>query len=338
MQEDTFWVKQTLNGDGQAFHHLIIKHYSAIFTIALSWSKNAEDAKDLVQEIFFEAYLDLASLKHHEQFRVWLRQIAKHQCHDWLRKRRETFISLDENVILETPSADETLILRETLAKVMKAIDELPESESQLLKERYFNDASYDELETKHGLSRNALAVRLFRAKRKVRARVEKLLAGAGTFLWHNTLKKMLMGGAEAMKIVVKTKLIITGIAIMVVLGGTGVFVWRSHQSVMEQSESQVSPITQKVFQQTSAKPMNIQNAQNNTEDKHIDQEMEKPQKDEANKAKTDNASNPAANASVVAIPQPKQKEETLMDRYNRIVNSPEYIQDRGREGDFFCR
>ena len=51
MQEDKFWVRKTLDGDGQAFHHLIMKYYSAIYAMIESYIKSPEDARDLT--LFF---------------------------------------------------------------------------------------------------------------------------------------------------------------------------------------------------------------------------------------------------------------------------------------------
>ncbi|MCX6113081.1 MAG: sigma-70 family RNA polymerase sigma factor, partial [Proteobacteria bacterium] len=155
---------------------------------------------------------------------IWLQQIARHQCQDWLRKEK-TYIQLDENIICETPLADEVLILRETLAKVIKAIDELPKSESQLLKERYLDDVSYDDLEAKHGLSHSVLAMRLFRARQHVREKI-KLLSGVLALSWQDMAKKIFVGGVKIMKISAKAKILTIGIAAVLILGGTGVVVW----------------------------------------------------------------------------------------------------------------
>lgn len=146
---DNILVEQTLAGDKQAFNNLITDYYADIYGMILSWVKNPEDAKDLTQDVFISAYLDLPSLKDHEQFRLWLRQIARHKCQNWKRNRVD-FIPLDNNLISEEPSTDEVLILRETLAKVMEAIDNLPESEKGLLKEHYLDDVNYEELESRH--------------------------------------------------------------------------------------------------------------------------------------------------------------------------------------------
>jgi RNA polymerase sigma factor (sigma-70 family) len=168
MQEDTNLVKQTIEGDEKAFHRLIMKYYTAIHALILSWVKNPEDAKDIVQDVFLEAYQGLSSLKKPEQFYFWLRQIAKYHFQDYLRKKKD-FTQLHEDITCEMQSVDEVMILRETMAKMMQAIDELPESERQLLKEHYLDDASYDKLEAKYGLSQSVLSMRLYRARQRVR-------------------------------------------------------------------------------------------------------------------------------------------------------------------------
>jgi len=273
MQEDAILVQKTLEGDEQAFHRLIMKYYAKIYALILSWVKNPEDAKDLAQEVFLEAYLDLGSLRHHEQFRIWLQQIARHQCQDWLRKEK-TYIQLDEDMICETPLADEVLILRETLAKVMKAIDELPKSESQLLKERYLDDASYDDLETKHGLSHSALAMRLLRARQHVRGKI-KLLSGVLALSWQDMAKKIFVGGVEAMKITAKIKIITIGVGVVLVLGGTGIILWHNHQPTQAIPESTVNQTAQKASVVSSAKSVSSK--------KNISDEQIKKTKDNQN-------------------------------------------------------
>jgi len=322
MQEDAILVQKTLEGAEQAFHCLIMKYYAKIYALILSWVKNPEDAKDLVQEVFLEAYLDLGSLRHHEQFRIWLQQIARHQCQDWLRKEK-TYIQLDENIICETPLADELLILRETLAKVMKAIDELPESESQLLKERYLNDISYDDLEAKYGLSHSVLAMRLFRAREKVRQRVEKLLAGIGIFSWHDALEKMLLGGVEAVKISVKTKLIVAGIAIVMVSGGTSLWVWHSYQSTQETPEPIVAQIHQKV-----ASISHVVAVSNNKSIRIDDKTINKQSKDAQEKADINKTivlpSSPKESIPTETKPKERSPAE-LLDMYMNLNKSPEF-------------
>ena len=196
--KDDVLVEQTLAGDKQAFNSLITDYYAGVYGMILSWVKNPEDAKDLTQDVFISAYLDLLSLRDHERLNSWLRQIARHKCQNW-RRGQVNFVPLDNDLISKEPSTDEVLILRETLAKVMEAIDNLPESEKRLLKEHYLDGISYDELEARHGVSTRALVVRLVRARRKIRDQLEKTLSAFVIFL-HDHTESILTGGTEIVK------------------------------------------------------------------------------------------------------------------------------------------
>jgi RNA polymerase sigma factor (sigma-70 family) len=284
MQKDALLVKQTLAGEHEAFHRLIISYQSDIYAFILSWVGNPDDAKELVQDAFLEAYRDLGSLRQHERFYFWLRQIAKYHCQNWLKRKRE-FVPLSDDIVAKTPSADETIILRETLAKVMQAIDELPETEKRLMKERYLDESSYDELQAKHGLSYKALNMRLLRAKQKVRARVEKLLAGIGIFSWHDALKKMLSGGIESMKITAKVKIATIGVAAVLVLGG--IIIWHTHQSAQETQNSALNQTGQQTNSSLSPKISIVKAVANKKVNKPIDKQKEDVN-DSQNIAQTD--------------------------------------------------
>jgi RNA polymerase sigma-70 factor (ECF subfamily) len=253
MQNDDFLVQQTLAGEHEAFHRLIILYQADVHAFVISWVKNPEDAKELVQDIFLEAYRDLASLKQPERFYFWLRQIAKHRCQNWReRKSQDRFVPLSEDIVAETPSVDETLILRETLAKMMQAIDELPETEKRILKERYLDDSSYAELQAKHGLSYKALNMRLLRAKEKVRENVKKALAGIGILTFRYSAEDILTKGVVAVKIGLKIKIIIAVTTAVIILSGSGVIVWHYQRSQQEKSaigqELQLLPKTNTVL------------------------------------------------------------------------------------------
>jgi RNA polymerase sigma-70 factor (ECF subfamily) len=248
--KDDILVEQTLAGDKQAFNSLITDYYADIYSMILSWVKNPEDAKDLTQDIFISAYLDLPSLKDHKLFYSWIRQIARHKCQNWKRKQID-FIPLDNNLISREPSADEVLILREMLAKVMEAINSLPESEKRLLKEHYLDDVSYDELESRHGVSAKVLVMRLVRARRKVKNQLEKTLSAFVAFL-HDHTESIVIGGTEIVKLGIKANLIVGGVVLLFMLGGTGVLV-KNHY-IHDKSDQNVSQVSQESYSKSPAK------------------------------------------------------------------------------------
>jgi RNA polymerase sigma factor CnrH len=274
MQKDDLLVKQTLAGEHEAFHRLIILYQADVYAFVMSWVKNPEDAKELVQDIFLEAYRDLVSLKQPERFYFWLRQIAKHRCQNWQERKRQ-FVPLSEDMVAETPSVDETLILRETLAKMMQAIDELPETEKRILKERYLDDSSYAELQAKHGLSYKALNMRLSRAKEKVRESLKKVLAGFGILTFRYSAEDILTKGVVAVKMTIKTKIITAIVATSVILGGTGIVLW-NHQSTQDTSEKTISQVDQQTHLASLTKNVTVNKAvANKNTNKPIDKQKE---------------------------------------------------------------
>ena len=319
MQEDATLVKQTLAGEEQAFHRLISKYQSAIYRQILSYVKNHHDAQDLAQETFLEAYRDLCSLRKPEQFQFWLRQIARHQCDDWLRKRRIELVPIQESTVADVSQADELLILRETLAKVMQAINELPEMEKRLMKERYLDDASYPELQVRYDLSSKALIMRLVRAREKVRESVRKALAGVGVLTW----RKMLLGGAEAVKIGLKVKIMTIGIAGVVVLGGAGVYVWYN------QAVQDISDVSNQTIQQTSQisqdKTLPVRKALNKPIKKSKEEMIDNDVSEKVDQSKETILQKAVESTKILQA-------EDLVQRYDKYMNSQENMDWSAKE------
>lgn len=174
MQEDAILVKQTILENKEAFHQLVRKYRVSIYTMILSKVRNVDDAQDLTQETFLEAFRDLSLLKNPECFYSWLCQIARHRCYDWQRKNHNNQVTLDESLKIETLTADEILAYDELMVNVIQAIDELPEIDRDLMKSYYLDNISYAELQAKHKLSYKGVTNRIFRARQKVREELSK--------------------------------------------------------------------------------------------------------------------------------------------------------------------
>jgi RNA polymerase sigma-70 factor, ECF subfamily len=324
MQNDVVWVQQTLAGDKEMFHHLVRKYQSVIYNQILSQVENPDDAQELTQEVFLEAYRDLNSLKQPEYFSAWLRQIARNHCLDWLRKKRDDNLPLQENIVARTSSAEENLILQETYTKDIESIDKLSAKESDLLKSRYLEGASYEELQAKHGLSYKVVTMRLIRARNKVRAQLKNLLYAISMFPLQKIGKELAIKGVlEAMKIGIKTKILVAGALAVLVLGGTGTTIWYSRQSARETTESSVIQTPQKV-----ASVSQVAVASSKKLSKIDDKAIDKQNKDTQEKTQIDKTtvlSNlPKESLRAETKPQEESPAE-LLERYMKVSYSPEY-------------
>ena len=232
-------VRQTLAGDTSAFDRLVKTHRSTVYVVVISYIKNPADAEDLTQRIFIRAYERLATLRQLDRFLPWIQQIAHNICKDWLRQRNDSTTSFEAmnhaDFVKAAPTPEEIALKREIETVVREAIGALQETDRKLVEGRYIEGASYDELQVESGLSYAAVANRLKRAKQQMRRRIEKLLGGMAilpgrTFIW---------GGIETVKLSVKTKLAMVGVAaVLGIGGGSALYHHTSESNPVSESQS----------------------------------------------------------------------------------------------------
>ena len=219
MAKDNTLIYRAQAGDEGAFADLMREHYAFVYTVIIRIVKNSHDAEELVQDTFFNAYRGLTQLEDATKFRSWLGEIAQNCGRNWLRKQRGDTVSIDEvseRMLQTADSSDERLIQQEQKELIRRTIETLPQKDREIAHAYYLEGASYDELTSTHGLSYNAIAFRLSRAKQQLTKRLQYLLTGI--FVSPAiTLKKMYSGGLTAMKVGTVPKITV-GIAALVAL------------------------------------------------------------------------------------------------------------------------
>ena len=167
-------IERSLQGDGSAFGILVQKYYGVVYGIAFHFLKNFDDAQDITQDVFIEAFQKLEKLKDHTRFSAWLRGITVNLCKMQIRKHRET-VPIDtlanESQILQnsTLTPAEEFEIKEIKNTVMKIINSLPEKDRLIVTLYYMDDLSYQEIASFLSLSVPVVKVRMFRAKRKLK-------------------------------------------------------------------------------------------------------------------------------------------------------------------------
>ena len=79
MQDDAELIRRTLEGHSAAFGQLVAKYQDRLYNSLVHVVDNAEDAKDVVQETFVQAFLKLKSFHGNSAFYTWLYRIAFNQ-------------------------------------------------------------------------------------------------------------------------------------------------------------------------------------------------------------------------------------------------------------------
>lgn len=92
--DDTLLVQQCVRGDQAAYGKLVARHQDRLFNTVARLVGNSDDAADVVQEAFLNAYLSLRTFKGDSRFFTWLYRIAVNSAISMKRKHRN-YVSVD---------------------------------------------------------------------------------------------------------------------------------------------------------------------------------------------------------------------------------------------------
>ncbi len=225
-KDDT--ISRAQSGDEGAFVDLMRAHYAFVYAVVIGIVDNPQDAEEIVQDTFLNAYRGLPDLEDTKKFKNWLAKIARNRALNWLREQRLLTVSINEvseHTLPPSDAPDEQLIHREQRELIRRAIETLSPKEREVAQSYYLEGSSYDELTRTHGLSYKAISVRLSRAKQKLAKRLGHLLTGV--FVSPITsLKQICSGGQTVMKVGTVPKITAGAVAIIaLVLIGTRQFI-----------------------------------------------------------------------------------------------------------------
>jgi len=174
-------VRRAQRGDGGAFEALHRRHFRAVWQCLFRQGLGPDDADDLAAETFVRAYRALPKYRCDEgtPFLPFLLRIATNQARDhWRRAQVERESPLEEPAL--SASAAElvvgTLAREDEIAKVRRALAELPEADRQLIALCYARELSRAEVAEILGKpSVSAVTSHLNRALTRLKSVMEKL-------------------------------------------------------------------------------------------------------------------------------------------------------------------
>jgi len=149
---------------------------------------NADDAEDIVQEVFYQLSRMENMAKPVEQISAWLFRVAKNTLINWQKKKRDIPFSFlitaneDEDVsdFLDVLSFDESTPETEMLRllaweEIEAAIDELPPAQRDIFIQTEFLDIPVKEISEKSGIPLNTLLSRKHYAIKQLRKKLKEL-------------------------------------------------------------------------------------------------------------------------------------------------------------------
>lgn len=173
--DDAALVRTATQGDQRAFALLVSRHRAGVADLVSRFCRDPAGLEDLVQEVFVKAYLNLHTLREGGVFRSWLHRIAANTCIDWLRRTKaESGVLGGLEASLPDERDQHRLEARDASRRLEAAMAILSPADQHLLVMLGLEEKSVKEVAGITGLSRVNVKVRAFRARRKLRAFLEK--------------------------------------------------------------------------------------------------------------------------------------------------------------------
>jgi RNA polymerase sigma-70 factor (ECF subfamily) len=176
VKDEAILVVQAQRGSEEAFTALVEAYQTHVYNLCYRMLGEAESAEDASQETFLRAFQHLQRYDHGRPFATWLLSIAAHYCIDRLRRRRLSFMSLDQGDDGETmelpdsdaPNPESELVRREQKEQMQVFLQELNSVDRAAIVLRYWHDCSETEIADALHLTVSAVKSRLHRARREL--------------------------------------------------------------------------------------------------------------------------------------------------------------------------
>ncbi len=174
-------------GERQAYEELMTRYQQEAYHIAFNFTRDREEAKDLSQEAFLRAFVNLKGFSHRSTFHTWFYRILANLCLDYRRSRsRVSMQSLDERgeeglaqreLIDLSSSPDSAAMANEISSDMESTLNSLPpkQQNAYLLKDQ---GLSIREISQVTKTAEGAVRVNLHRAMAALKGSLAKILSG----------------------------------------------------------------------------------------------------------------------------------------------------------------
>lgn len=179
--DDHELIARAQRGDMRAFDQLVYRYDKRVLSMAMTYSNDAEEAKDIYQEVFLRVYRALSKFESRSQFSTWLYRIATNVCltHQ-SRSRQHTYASLDEGsedasghslseTLADDVTADEQTLNAEIAMHVQAAMKMLSPQQRMVFTLRHYEGYKLKEIAEMMACAEGTVKKYLFTATERMR-------------------------------------------------------------------------------------------------------------------------------------------------------------------------
>lgn len=174
---DSDLIVVILTQNREAYKELFDRYQKKLFTYVLHLVGNRDEAEDILQNVFTKTYKNIEHFDTSRKFSSWIYRIAHNEAVNYLKRRSKRYTVSWEDITtskdkLDTATSDERpeerWIHQEITKEIDEALEKLPPKYIQILKLRYFEEKSYEDIGKILAKPVNTVGTLINRAKKKL--------------------------------------------------------------------------------------------------------------------------------------------------------------------------
>ena len=182
MKDEPDLIQSALSGNSAAFGVLVDRYRDRLYSCVVNVVNHPDEAEDVVQESFIQAFLKLDTFQQSSQFFTWLYRIAFNNALSRRRRHRHQ-LSLDQahevsgsEPTARSESPDFQIIQRENVSQLRNALEKLSGDHRSILVLRELEETSYEDIAEILDISIGTVRSRLSRARAALKSQLEILV------------------------------------------------------------------------------------------------------------------------------------------------------------------
>jgi len=160
-------IAESINGSNRARYQLYQLYSKAMFNVCFRMMNNREDAEDMLQEAFVQAFQKLETFRNESSFGTWLKTITVHTCINALNKRKLEMRFFDDMNRFDSAEEEPEEALF-TTDHVISAMNQLPEGGRIVFSLYLLEGYDHGEIAQILNITESTSKTQYMRAKRRV--------------------------------------------------------------------------------------------------------------------------------------------------------------------------
>jgi RNA polymerase sigma factor (sigma-70 family) len=168
-------IELSKEGNPKAQYQLYKLYSKAMFNICIRMLNNREEAEDLLQESFTDAFMKLGTFRYESSFGTWMKRIVINKCINSIQKKKVDLVLSEQQV--EAADPEETVDysrIEMDVRKIHHAMEELPDGYRVIFSLYAMEGYDHTEIAQILGISESTSKSQYLRAKQKIRDIIDK--------------------------------------------------------------------------------------------------------------------------------------------------------------------